>query len=52
MDGRIDKCTLSDEELEQLGIEIPADETEGKFFQWFDDMLDETFAECKPKDQQ
>lgn len=51
MDGidRIEGCTLSDEELKELGIEIPEDETEGKFFKWFDDMLDEIFAECKPK---
>ena len=36
---------LSDAELEKLGIEIPADETDGSFFDEIDKMIEEVFQE-------
>ena len=43
--GKIERCTLTDEELEALGVEIPAGETDGSFFAWLDEMLNEVMGE-------
>lgn len=43
--GKIIESPLTDEELKEKGIEIPEDETEEKFFNWFDEMFEEVFGE-------
>ena len=43
--GEIIESPLTDEELKEKGIEIPEDETEEKFFNWFDEMFEEVFGE-------
>ncbi len=41
----VERCTLTDEELEALDIRIPEGETDASFFGWMDKMIQETFAE-------
>lgn len=41
------RCKLTDAELEAQGIEIPADETDASFFEWMNDMIEETFQDVK-----
>lgn len=43
--GDVKRSELTDEELEKLGVEIPADETDGGFFKWVDSMIEEVFNE-------
>lgn len=41
------RCKLTDAELEARGIEIPKDETDASFFEWIDNMIEETFRDVK-----
>lgn len=43
--GKIIESPLTDEELKEQGIEISADETDGKFFNWLGQMEEEIFGE-------
>lgn len=43
--GKIIESPLTDEELKEQGIEIPEEETEEKFFDWFRQMEEEVFGE-------
>lgn len=50
--GKIERNTLTDEELAERGIEIPAGETDGSFFAWIDQMSEEVFHEDDEKSGQ
>lgn len=41
------RCKLTDAELEEQEIEIPADETDKSFFDWIDNMIEEEFKDVK-----
>lgn len=43
--GDVERSKLTDEELEKLGVEIPESETDGSFFKWVDNMIEEVFKE-------
>lgn len=43
--GDVERCKLTDEELEALGIEIPAGETDASFFDRMNRMIEEVFNE-------
>lgn len=35
------RSTLTDAELEELGVEIPKGETDASFFNWLDNMIND-----------
>lgn len=43
--GDVERCKLTDEELEALGIEIPEGETDASFFNRMNKMIEEIFNE-------
>lgn len=43
--GDVERCKLTDEELEALKIEIPKGETDASFFNWMNEMIEEVFNE-------
>lgn len=48
MDNKVSSFDeISDEELEQLGIQIPLDETDESFFMGIDKIIQEEFGEEK-----
>lgn len=50
--SEIERCTLTDEELAAQGIEIPPEETEERFFNWFEEMFEEVFGDLKPPEEE
>lgn len=45
LNTKLSEEEMSDAELEALGIEIPAEETDGSFFDRIDRMIEEVFNE-------
>jgi len=49
--SKIQRCQLSDEELKQRGIEIPADITDKSFFDEIEQMIQEEFSDIPDEKQ-
>lgn len=47
MGENVTRSTLTDAELEALGVEIPKDETDASFFNWLDNMIEDAFKDDK-----
>lgn len=45
----MERPNLTDEELKKMDIKIPDDETDGSFFDWIEDMIQEEFKDV-PKE--
>ena len=46
----MERPNLTDEELKKMDIKIPDDETDGSFFVWIEDMIQEEFKDV-PKEE-
>lgn len=49
--GNVKRNTMTDEELRNLDIKIPEEETDESFFGWLEEMLDDVFKDIKPVEE-